>query len=114
MFCLCCLCCLCWITGPGDTGKEGQSEDVDVSQHIEFVEDRCFNDVRYNIDSTRLLALGWKEETTFQQGIANTVQWYTMKNEDGTMVECWPKHLIEQATVAHPRMMGKEASFGVL
>lgn len=101
--------------GPGNSGKEGQSEeDVDVSQHIEFVEDRCFNDVRYNIDSTRLLALGWKEEMTFQQGIATTVQWYTMKNKDGTRMERWPKHLIEQATVAHPRMMGKEASFGVL
>jgi UDP-glucose 4,6-dehydratase len=30
--------------------------------HIEFVADRAFNDVRYYISSEKLMKLGWKEE----------------------------------------------------
>ena len=41
--------------------------------------------------------------------------WYTaIDPATGKMIERWPHHLIEQATVAHPRMMGSEASFGAL
>ena len=33
-----------------------------VTDRMTFVEDRVFNDLRYFINSDKLLALGWKEE----------------------------------------------------
>lgn len=39
-------------------------------EHIEFVEDRPFNDFRYSVDSTKLKDLGWKETfTNFDKNI---------------------------------------------
>jgi UDP-glucose 4,6-dehydratase len=32
------------------------------SEMMTFVEDRCFNDLRYHINSDRLIELGWREE----------------------------------------------------
>ena len=51
--------------------KEG-----DVEEHIEYVRDREFNDFRYAIDGSKLEALGWKAETTFDEGIKKTIKWY--------------------------------------
>ena len=35
-----------------------------LERHIEYVEDRPFNDFRYSVDSSHLRALGWREEYT--------------------------------------------------
>jgi dTDP-glucose 4,6-dehydratase len=42
-----------------------------------FVKDRPGHDRRYAIDSSKLQReLGWKPRVTFEQGIAQTVDWY--------------------------------------
>ena len=38
--------------------------DQDVYMHIDFVEDRPFNDFRYSVDTTLLKSLGWEEKHT--------------------------------------------------
>ena len=44
---------------------------------IEFVEDRPGHDFRYSLDSTKISnELGWKNNTSFDEGIRKTVQWY--------------------------------------
>jgi dTDP-D-glucose 4,6-dehydratase len=36
------------------------------------VEDRLFNDLRYYIDCTETMKLGWKPEVSFEDGLAKT------------------------------------------
>ena len=43
---------------------------------ITFVPDRPGHDFRYGVSSERLLALGWRPEVTFDEGLAATVAWY--------------------------------------
>ena len=44
---------------------------------ITFVADRAGHDLRYAIDSSKLIStLGWKPETAFEQGLEKTVDWY--------------------------------------
>ena len=45
--------------------------------HIMFVADRPFNDVRYYISSKKLMSLGWKPEVDLEEGLKKTVDWYT-------------------------------------
>merc|ERR1712224_768205 len=72
----------------------GMSDREDVL--ISYVPDRCFNDLRYTINSDKLAKLGWQELITWEQGIAATVQWYkTNSDRFGD---------IEQSLVAHPRV----------
>jgi len=62
---------------------------------ISFVEDRHFNDLRYTIDTSKLQALGWVENTSWEDGLRETIEWYkvhTARFGD-----------IEAALVAHPR-----------
>ena len=50
----------------------GKSEDL-----IRFVKDRPGHDMRYAIDPTKIRnELGWDPETTFEEGIKKTTQWY--------------------------------------
>lgn len=66
-------------------------------EYITFVPDRKFNDLRYTINSSKLHALGWKEEMSWEDGLKTTVEWYkkyTKRYGD-----------IESALVAHPRML---------
>ena len=44
--------------------------------HIEYVEDRAFNDVRYFLSYDKLKQLGWSPRVTFDEGLAETLQWY--------------------------------------
>ena len=44
---------------------------------VTFVPDRNFNDKRYDIRSTKLQALGWKEQVKFEEGLNDTIKWYT-------------------------------------
>jgi dTDP-glucose 4,6-dehydratase len=43
---------------------------------ISFVPDRPGHDFRYGVSSARLELLGWKPEIAFDDGLAETVQWY--------------------------------------
>ena len=44
---------------------------------IEYVTDRPGHDKRYAIDSSKLRQdLGWKPETSFEQGLSDTINWY--------------------------------------
>jgi len=43
---------------------------------IEFVKDRPGHDFRHSINSDKLKALGWVPEYKFNDGIAQTAQWY--------------------------------------
>ena len=74
--------------------------DEDPMDHIEFVDDRPFNDVRYNIQDNAIRALGWRYDVQLDEGLRRTVNWY---------IENWQTHWdqdITTALLAHTRMMG--------
>ena len=83
-------------------GEAEPDEDALFDQHITFVEDRAFNDLRYQIDSTRLRSLGWEERVSWEEGLRKTVDWY-LENSNN-----WPSELVDAALTAHPRMVGVE------
>ena len=68
--------------------------DKNKDSMIMFVEDRNFNDFRYNITSEKLKLLGWKEEVGFEDGLKKTIEWY---KQYGHRYEN-----IENALKAHP------------
>ncbi|OKL40703.1 dTDP-glucose 4,6-dehydratase [Pontibacter flavimaris] len=44
---------------------------------ITFVKDRAGHDLRYAIDSSKLMdELGWKPSVTFEEGLSKTIDWY--------------------------------------
>ncbi|GAA1270623.1 dTDP-glucose 4,6-dehydratase [Planotetraspora silvatica] len=43
---------------------------------VEFVEDRKGHDRRYSLDDSKLRALGYQAEISFDQGLKDTVRWY--------------------------------------
>jgi dTDP-glucose 4,6-dehydratase len=50
------------------------------SSSIEFVKDRLGHDWRYSLDSSKLRAMGWKPQTSFETALKETVEWY-VRNE---------------------------------
>ncbi|MCM1168680.1 MAG: dTDP-glucose 4,6-dehydratase [Bacteroides sp.] len=57
--------------------KEGEAESL-----ITYVQDRAGHDLRYAIDSSKLVSqLGWKPSVTFEQGMEITVDWYLANEE---------------------------------
>ncbi len=49
---------------------------------ITFVKDRAGHDLRYAIDSGKMMReLGWKPSVTFEEGLAKTVDWYLANPE---------------------------------
>lgn len=51
-------------------------------QLITFVKDRAGHDLRYAIDSSKLVnELGWKPSVTFEEGLSKTVDWYLENTE---------------------------------
>lgn len=52
-------------------------------KHLIFVDDRCYNDKRYIINSDKLAALGWRPEVNFEEGFAHTVMWYRWALDEG-------------------------------
>lgn len=55
----------------------GKGEDL-----ITYVQDRPGHDRRYAIDNTKITTeLGWKPQYTFEQGIAETIDWYQNHRE---------------------------------
>lgn len=73
----------------------------DLNNHITYVPDRDFNDMRYDIDSSKLQSLGWTQEVTFDEGFKETVQWYLKALREGF----WPsiKMEISNSTVEFPK-----------
>lgn len=49
---------------------------ADVSRHLELVRDRPKNDCAYDLNSSRIEALGWIPRTTFEEGLRKTLDWY--------------------------------------
>ena len=43
---------------------------------VQFVADRKGHDFRYSVDSSKIKALGFSEETDFENGLTNTIDWY--------------------------------------
>jgi dTDP-glucose 4,6-dehydratase len=43
---------------------------------IQYVTDRPGHDRRYSLASEKTIALGWQAQTGFEQGLADTVDWY--------------------------------------
>lgn len=47
-----------------------------METHVEHVEDRLGHDRRYAVDSAKLRVLGWRPRMPFDDGIAQTIEWY--------------------------------------
>ena len=43
---------------------------------IKYVQDRPGHDRRYAMDGSKLAALGWRAQTTFEEGLARTIDWF--------------------------------------
>ena len=70
--------------------KTGQEQGTS-RKLIKFVTDRAGHDMRYAIDSSKIMnELGWKPSVTFEQGLAQTVDWY-LENEE------WLNHVTSGA-----------------
>jgi len=54
--------------------------DRDPNETITHVCDRNFNDRRYFINSSKLLALGWLQHKSWDAGLAETVEWYATQD----------------------------------
>ncbi len=59
---------------------------------VERVEDRKGHDLRYSVDYSRLAAMGYRPQHSFEDGLAETVRWY----QDS---EAWWRPLKEKSTV---------------
>jgi dTDP-glucose 4,6-dehydratase len=68
-------------------GHEQEHENIEVAQRIleltgadasllRRVDDRPGHDRRYSLDTSKLGALGWTPQTTFEEGLRTTVEWY--------------------------------------
>ena len=51
-----------------------------INDWLEFIKDRDFNDLRYNISTNKLKELGWTKQTNFNQGISQTITYYQQKH----------------------------------
>lgn len=61
--------------------KLGRPEGT-AEQLITYVTDRAGHDLRYAIDAGKIMhELGWKPSVTFEQGLAQTVDWYLANTE---------------------------------
>ncbi len=69
--------------------------DKAVSEHVVFVKDRLFNDLRYPLNCKKLVDMGWGELTSWAEGLDRTLQWYTSFSSN------WDD--VESALVPHPR-----------
>jgi dTDP-glucose 4,6-dehydratase len=75
-----------------DVVDQKTGQEVGTSRKlIKFVTDRAGHDMRYAIDSSKIMnELGWKPSVTFEQGLAQTVDWY-LENEE------WLNHVTSGA-----------------
>jgi dTDP-glucose 4,6-dehydratase len=51
---------------------------VSPDETIEYVKDRLGHDLRYAINSDKIISeLGWSPLTTFEDGLKKTIEWYS-------------------------------------
>eukprot|EP00494_Astrolonche_serrata_P013239 UN13356 len=74
-----------------------------ITEKLEFVRDRNFNDRRYFICHQALINLGWKSTVDFKEGLKQTIQWFR-DHKDGH----WDKKLVSQSLAAHPEFINDE------
>lgn len=67
-------------------------------EFVRYVKDRTFNDMRYRIDSSKLRALGWRQQVSWAEGLRRTAAWYS----DADNLERWPK--FRDGLVPHPTL----------
>jgi dTDP-glucose 4,6-dehydratase len=60
---------------------------------VVYVEDRKNHDLRYSLDDAKLRAMGYAPRTSFDEGLAQTVQWYRDN-------QSWWRALKEKAALA--------------
>merc|ERR1712039_126742 len=60
---------------------------TEVSKHLEMVGDRAKNDCAYDVDSSKIEALGWVPRTMFEDGLRRTVVWYAQHESHWTNIE---------------------------
>jgi UDP-glucose 4,6-dehydratase len=73
----------------------------DPKEHISFVGDRAFNDVRYYISSDKLHQLGWAPKMSFEEGLQKTIDWYAKVSPD------WWEIGTDSALAPHPELKSK-------
>lgn len=71
--------------------------DVEPEKMIEHVRNRPFNDMRYFLDLKQLELLGWKETIKFDEGLKQTVDWFTVHGQS-----FWADCDTDSVLVAHP------------
>lgn len=76
-----------------------------AKEAIMHVRDRAFNDRRYFIDCSKLLALGWVQKKSWDEGLRDTVQWYCTQD----LSSYWAD--FKSALQPHPLAGGITASF---
>lgn len=76
------------------------------AQKIVNVRDRAFNDRRYYICDTKLATLGWKERTSWEEGLKRTVDWYLAHG----FKDYWNTADVEAALAPHPVMHSQPRS----
>ncbi|CAJ2510144.1 Uu.00g060440.m01.CDS01 [Anthostomella pinea] len=54
---------------------------ADFGKWVKYTHDRPFNDHRYAVDGSKLKELGWDQNTSFEKGLAMTVNWYKQFGE---------------------------------
>jgi dTDP-D-glucose 4,6-dehydratase len=64
---------------------------------VVHVHDRKFNDRRYFIDCSKLLALGWTEQVSWKEGLKETIDWYSRNDQNSGY---WGN--LSSALIAHP------------
>lgn len=63
-----------YTTSPSPSSSLSEQEEID--HWIKYIHDRPFNDHRYAVDGTKLRNLGWEPQTSFEEGLRITVDWY--------------------------------------
>ena len=53
-----------------------KNDENNLETYIEYVEDRKYNDKRYNISFNKLLELGWKQKVFIDEGLQKTIDYY--------------------------------------
>ena len=60
----------------------GMAKEGEEDRLIEYVADRNINDRRYCVSDLKLIKLGWVPEVTWEQGLAQTIEWYRRLDDD--------------------------------
>jgi UDP-glucose 4,6-dehydratase len=73
---------------------------ADAGVAVRHVRDRAFNDRRYYICDRKLAGLGWKEKTSWEEGLRRTIDWYVTHGAPGY----WDNGSVDAALEPHPTL----------